>query len=100
MAGRLYNSRAWRKRAMRQLADEPMCRICASQRRVTAATVADHIEPHRGDSEQFWNGSLQSLCAPCHSGPKQVQDRTGVLRGCDADGTPLDPGHPWREAVP
>ncbi|ATQ70275.1 HNH endonuclease [Methylosinus trichosporium OB3b] len=66
-----YGLRRWRARAKAQLADEPLCRMCAAEGRVTAATVADHIEPHRGDPALFWAGALQSLCAPHHNRAKQ-----------------------------
>lgn len=96
MAG-LYNYR-WQKRRAAQLRDEPLCRICRALGRVTAATIADHITPHRGDPELF-EGPLQSLCAPCHSSIKQAQEKGGGrFRGCDEHGRPLDPAHWWNKA--
>jgi hypothetical protein len=44
---------------------------------VTIATVADHVEPHRGNMDLFWHGPLQSLCATHHSGAKQSAEATG-----------------------
>jgi len=38
---------------------------------VTLATIADHIEPHKGDWNRFLTGPLQSLCDSCHSGDKR-----------------------------
>jgi hypothetical protein len=32
---------------------EPLCRLCLEAGRVTPATVADHLEPHRGDFTAF-----------------------------------------------
>lgn len=69
-----------------------MCRVMG---RVKQATTVDHIEPHRDDESKFWRAPLQSLCHTCHSAHKQAQERTGVLRGHDAQGRPLDPSHPW-----
>jgi len=58
--------------------------------KVTAATVCDHITPHKGDPIKFWNaGNLQSLCAPCHDGAKQQFEMTGKIRGCDEHGIPF-----------
>lgn len=78
-----YKTAAWQRRRASQLADEPLCRTCAKHGRVTAATVADHVEPHRGDHDRFWYGPLQSLCdeAPwrCHSSVKQREERAGSL---------------------
>lgn len=64
---------------------------------MTRATVADHVEPHRGDPEKFWNGELQSLCDTCHNSVKQAQEKSGVLRGGDINGLPLDPNHHWNK---
>jgi hypothetical protein len=36
--------------------------------RQTPATVVDHIIPHTGDPELFWDvDNLQGLCDPCHN---------------------------------
>lgn len=55
---------------------------------MTPATIADHIEPHRGDVEKFWNGELQPLCGQCHSGTKQAMENDRVM-GFDVEGWPL-----------
>jgi hypothetical protein len=55
-----------------------------------AATVADHIVPHRGDADLFWNGRLQSLCKRHHDVDKKREERSMLPLGCDADGWPLD----------
>jgi 5-methylcytosine-specific restriction protein A len=91
----LYNNHAWRKRRAAQLAEHPLCKLCMDLRgRVTPATVADHVVPHRGDPVLF-EGPLMSLCATCHSSTKQEIEATGRMRGCDVNGYPLDPLHPW-----
>lgn len=93
----LYNTRAWRRRRELQLRLHPACRWCREvDGRLTAATVADHVTPHRGDPVLF-AGPLQSLCKHCHDSKKQQLERTGHVRGCDARGVPLDPSHPWRQ---
>jgi 5-methylcytosine-specific restriction endonuclease McrA len=74
---RLYSTAAWRKRRAHQLAIEPLCRMCLAEGRTEAATVADHITPHRGDPDLFWHSRLQSLCATCHSLFKQSQEKGG-----------------------
>lgn len=86
---------AWRKRRAQQLREHPLCRMCMDlDGRVMVATVADHIEPHRGDPVLF-AGPLQSLCKRCHDQRKQQLEASGHIRGCDVNGMPLDPGHPW-----
>lgn len=60
------------------LIDNPLCVMCKAEGRVTAATVVDHIKPHRGDMLLFWNrDNWQSLCATCHSARKQRLERSG-----------------------
>ncbi|MGK5053601.1 HNH endonuclease signature motif containing protein [Janthinobacterium sp. RB2P8] len=42
---------------------------------VPAASVVDHIEPHRGDQALFWNkANWQSLCGTHHSTDKQREE--------------------------
>jgi 5-methylcytosine-specific restriction enzyme A len=93
-----YGKAHWRKRARLQLQAEPLCAICLTKGRVTPAEVADHIEPHRGDSNAFHYGELQSLCARCHNTTKHRQEeherRHGYRKGYDESGWPIDPRHP------
>lgn len=82
----------WRKARLGYLAHHPLCVMCQQRGVTTAATVVDHITPHRGDKKLFWKKTnWQSLCAPCHDGAKKSAEFTGVIRGCDEDGIPLDP---------
>ncbi len=96
---RWYWTARWRAKAKAQLAAEPLCAICLKAGRVTAATVADHIAPHRGDYDLFWDGPLQSLCDEypwrCHSSVKQREERGAAPVGNDIEGRPTDPNHPW-----
>lgn len=96
MSGPLYDRR-WRQRRADQLRAHPLCRLCMAIRgRAVPATVADHIEPHRGDPIKF-EGALQSLCKACHDSWKQQMETTGHFRGCDLHGMPLDPNHAWNK---
>lgn len=94
---KLYKHPRWRARRLHQLADEPLCRTCAKAGRTTLATIADHIDPHRGDLTKFFEGELQSLCdeAPwrCHSKVKQQTERLGFSPAVGKDGFPIDPKH-------
>lgn len=73
---RLYGKAAWRRRRADQLQAEPLCAACLKERRVTAATVADHIE-RATDERSFWEGALQSLCARHHNAKRQAESRSG-----------------------
>src|SRR5262252_8071566 len=89
---RWYCTASWARRRAHQLMIEPLCRLCLEAGRVTPATVADHVEPHRGDYTAFRLGQLRSLCADCHN----RHDRTNSPRApVREDGTPSDPNHPW-----
>lgn len=92
--GKLHSTSRWQKRRAHQLLIEPLCRMCQARGRVTAATVADHVVPHRGDPVLF-EGPLQSLCAKCHNSIKQRMEKSGRVQGCDEKGLPLDPSHAW-----
>lgn len=98
-----YDSR-WRKARITYLMQNPLCRMCEDSKRLTPATVVDHIIPHKlwnarqsGNAEAiakaqalFWDQSnWQPLCKPCHDGDKQQLERTGRLRGCGVDGWPI-----------
>jgi 5-methylcytosine-specific restriction endonuclease McrA len=69
-----YKLKVWLDRRALQLARDPLCRQCKAQGRTEAATVADHVIPHRGDWSLFIGGELQSLCQSCHSGAKQREE--------------------------
>lgn len=87
----------WDRARREHLRREPYCRFCLRRRRKVTATHVDHVVPHRGDKKLFWDrNNWQSLCTTCHNSAKQSEETTGVQRGCDEDGVPLDPGHHWR----
>jgi 5-methylcytosine-specific restriction enzyme A len=56
--------------------------------RVTAARVADHITPHKGDAQLFWYGPLQSLCTECHNTIKKKLDNKRTVIVVDVHGAP------------
>ena len=68
----LYNRWEWRKpeaglRAM-VLKRDPLCVECLKKDRLIKSTQADHIVPHKGDEELFFDiDNCQGLCASCHS---------------------------------
>lgn len=67
----------WKQRRLQQLQHQPLCVMCLAIGRATAATVADHVVPHKGDYELFWHGELQSLCKFHHDKTKQRIERKG-----------------------
>lgn len=89
---RLYKSAAWRSKRANQLGQEPWCVRCLADGKRVRASVADHVIPHRGDVDLFWNGDLQSLCWSHHSSDKQSEESWGS-RAIGVDGWPLDKRH-------
>ena len=97
MASWPYSTRRWQKLRIAHLSAEPCCRYCDSMGHVTPATLVDHVVPVREARDRAFDPTnLQSLCAPCHSGAKQAEDRQDPDRGCDADGVPHNPSHHWK----
>lgn len=96
---RWYRLAIWRGRnglRARQLARQPLCERCRKAGRITAATVVNHRKPHKGDWSLFIDPqNHESLCAPHHDGLIQREEASGHAIGCDVDGRPMDPGHPW-----
>ncbi|SKB05146.1 HNH endonuclease [Sporosarcina newyorkensis] len=65
----------WQQARKGYLQDNPLCVICREQGIRTAANVVDHIIPHRGDTELFWNRrNWQPLCSSCHSRKTAMED--------------------------
>jgi 5-methylcytosine-specific restriction protein A len=89
-----YSLQRWRRRAHHQLRIEPLCAACLEVGRITAATIADHHPPHKGDWNAFRLGPLQSLCMDCHK-RKFADDRHGYRCDIGDDGTPVDQRHPF-----
>lgn len=70
-----YNYK-WQKARARYLYSHSECVFCMARGLVEPATVVDHIVPHQGDQELFWDESnWQALCKPCHDSVKQRQER-------------------------
>ncbi len=63
-----YGHASWKRARRRFLAENPLCVECTREGRTTAATEVDHIVPHKGNRELFWDcGNWQPLCKECHS---------------------------------
>lgn len=59
----LYETARWKKMSKDFLKKYPICFICGKP-----AKIADHITPHRGDVNLFFNeDNLQPMCWSCHS---------------------------------
>ena len=98
-----YSTRAWLKLRKAHLAIEPLCRGCKPHRLTPASHVDHNVRISAGGPPCPAHDGLQSLCLACHSRKTARGTEAGAVRttkprrGCDADGRPLDPNHPWSE---
>lgn len=73
-----YN-RTWQAESKKFLLSHPLCEMCLSEKKLTEATVVDHIIPHRGDEKLFWDRSnWQALCKHHHDVKTMTEDRYQV----------------------
>lgn len=98
-----YNTERWKALRAEKLKRTPLCEYCPPDRR-RPATCVDHSEHIRfkGDERAWDVMKLRSSCWPCHGaktarGPEAgAAQTTKPMKGCDVDGLPLDPSHPFR----
>lgn len=70
-----YFQKRWSDLRLIQLRAKPCCEQCDREGRTTAATVVDHVRPHKGDEALFFDQeNLQSLCKPCHDRKTATED--------------------------
>ena len=73
-ASRGYDSR-WQKARKRFLIQHPLCVECQRQGFIVAASVVDHVAPHKGNYKLFWDESnWQPLCKRCHDIKTATED--------------------------
>ena len=66
----------WHRMSRMVRMEEPLCRHCLRQGRVTAATLVDHIVPLSLSPElRLDRGNLQALCASCHARKTQAESK-------------------------
>ena len=96
MAG-LYNYQ-WQKASRQYLVESPLCVYCLRMGGITPATVVDHIIPHKGDDELFWDtANWQALCKSCHDSVKQKEESGKIDGACDQMGNPVSSAHHWNK---
>lgn len=63
-----YSSRAWRACRAAFLAANPLCARCLIEDRLTAATIAHHVQERLQRPDlAFDHDNLEALCSPCHT---------------------------------
>ena len=86
------NGAKWRRLRAQVLTENPLCEHCLRRGYLVAGKEVDHINNDPSDNHR---DNLQSLCKPCHSRKTQADMGKRSYEGCDANGLPLDPNHPW-----
>ena len=73
--GNLYGTARWQRLRKQVLAAHPFCEECLKAGRYTKADTIDHIVPHRGNPDLFFEpGNLQALCKSCHDRKTWTED--------------------------
>jgi 5-methylcytosine-specific restriction enzyme A len=99
-----YRTTAWKRLRAKVIAERPMCEgRCGG---LYEARYVDH-QTEVSDDPSDWNffneAGLVPLCPACHALKTADErdrrlgrkSRPRYLRGCDVNGDPLDPLHPW-----
>jgi 5-methylcytosine-specific restriction protein A len=77
---------AWQKARRLYLSAHPLCVMCSAVKKVTAANVVDHIIPHGGNQELFWDeANWQPLCKQHHDTDKAEQEGRHAARAKFSD---------------
>lgn len=92
---RFYKTPTWQAIRKAQLHKQPLCERCLKRNRLTSANTVNHVVRHHGDWAKFIAGPFESLCAPCHNDDVQGEESRGYSDEIGADGTPIDPKHPF-----
>jgi len=93
----LYNAK-WNRMSAAFRVENPLCVYCLQVGKTTPSQVTDHIIPHEGDVELFWDQSnWQALCKQCHDSVKAREEARGYAVGCGVDGLPIDKNHEWNK---
>lgn len=92
-------SRRWRRARLAYLRQHPLCAYCKKDGQYNPAHVVDHIQPHKGDRQLFWDwANWQGLCTRHHNSTKQKEEISGATVSQDgADGLPINPQHAFYE---
>ncbi|WP_082635044.1 HNH endonuclease [Sphingobium baderi] len=104
MANWPYNTTTWKRLRAAHLSLHPQCEGCEAMGRLTLANTVDHRVAISDGGHPFpGHDGLASYCAPCHGAKTARGSEAGAIKstkprkGCNPDGSPLDPAHPWSE---
>jgi 5-methylcytosine-specific restriction enzyme A len=94
-----YTTANWQRLRRLKLQANPLCEACLRLKRLVPAVAVDHIIAINdgGDAFPALDG-LMSMCVRCHNRKTRIveQQRKQLIdKGCDTNGMPLDPKHPF-----
>lgn len=85
-----YDGR-WEKARAEHLARNPLCVCCLAHGITASAQVLDHIVPHKGNQQLFWDpANWQGLCEWCDKNLKRSIENRWLAQGGDAAELRLD----------
>ena len=107
MAGRIYDTARWKHTRRYYLQLNPICEVCKTLDKVRAATQVDHVTAMAEGGAPYAMDNLMALCQQHHSRKTVLRDRgfgnapskKPLIKGCRADGRPIDPGHHWNRGT-
>jgi 5-methylcytosine-specific restriction protein A len=97
-----YKQRHWSKVVRQQVLYnyDYRCAHCNTPLPNTGVQAQVHhiVELKRAPRRGFDLTNLEPLCIRCHNKTHGRGNRGGVY-GCDVDGSPRDPAHPWNRSA-
>lgn len=77
---RLYDTAQWKQLRLIHLDRHPLCIRCNNLGYIKPAKDVDHVIPHKGDLNLFYDmNNLQSLCKSCHTWKTNKERKTGQV---------------------
>lgn len=85
-AQKLYGTR-WTKLSVHFKQNNPLCLGCQAVGRISQTSVTDHVIPHEGNEQLFWDeANWQPACTSHHNVVKQkLELMRAAGQACDAD---------------
>jgi len=72
----LYDGVTWERLRLSFLSENPLCVMCLEEGISKMAKVVDHIKPHKGNKEEFFDlNNLQALCKRHHDKKTYLETR-------------------------
>ena len=88
----------WTRKEQRAqyLRAHPLCETCQAAGRVAEAVELDHRRPLSQGGTHDWD-NLAGLCKSCHADKTRRELGQKPRGGCDENGMPTAPDHPWNK---